>query len=78
MTQSQTILNHLKNHGDITSLEAFREYGITRLSARIFDLRSEGHHIKSENVNVPTRSGDTATVAKYTLIRKEQAELFEY
>lgn len=39
------ILSHLKTKGSITSMEAFRTYGITRLSGRIFDLREQGHKI---------------------------------
>lgn len=75
-TQNQKILQHLQTRGDITSMQAFEQYGITRLSARIFDLRCEGHNIKSDNVKVPTRTGDMANVARYTLIRKPQMEMF--
>ena len=44
-TQELQILNHLKKHKFITSWEAIQEYRITRLSARIYELREKGHKI---------------------------------
>lgn len=76
-SQNQKILEHLQASGSITSLQSFDLYGITRLSARIFDLRSAGHNIKSDNVKVQTRMGEATHVARYTLITKQQRELFD-
>ena len=39
MTQKDRILRHLKDYGHITSWESFSEYGITRLSAIIYNLK---------------------------------------
>lgn len=39
LTQTNEVLEHLKTHGTITSIEAIMQYGATRLSAIIFDLR---------------------------------------
>ena len=39
LTQINWVLQHLLKHGSITSYEAFKLYGITRLSAKIYDLR---------------------------------------
>ena len=50
MNQNQKILNHLKEHKKITSYEAFEKYRITRLSARIHDLREQGHNITSDMI----------------------------
>lgn len=49
--QNKIILNHLKNKGSITSWEAIQAYGITRLAARIFDLKEAGHDIKPIEIN---------------------------
>ncbi len=38
-TQTDAIKWHLKNYGHITSLEAIREYGATRLASIIFNLK---------------------------------------
>lgn len=65
-TQNQTILEHLLTLGPITSREAIRGYGITRLAARIYDLRRDGVVIEERNKRVMTRTG-TTTVAEYYL-----------
>ena len=44
-TQEEKILKHLKENGSITTMTAFRRYGITRLSGRIYDLREQGYEI---------------------------------
>ena len=54
MTHAELILNHLKQYGSITTMEAVREYQCFRLSARIYDLKASGHHITTEIV---TRNG---------------------
>lgn len=48
MTQNEVVLNHIKQNGEITSLEAFELYQITRLSGRIHDLRRQGYNITTE------------------------------
>lgn len=46
MTQTETILAHLKAGGSITPIDALRDYGCFRLAARIKDLRDEGHPVE--------------------------------
>lgn len=53
MSQSEAILADLRKGKKLTPLEALREYGCFRLGARIFDLRKDGHPIKSERVTDP-------------------------
>lgn len=48
MTQCEQILKHLRNHGSITQKEAVDQYDIYRLSARILDLKEQGHEIEKE------------------------------
>ena len=68
LTQINWVLQHLIEHGSITSYEAFKLYGITRLSAKIYDLRHKyGHNITSYLETVQTRSGRHATIAVYKL-----------
>lgn len=48
LTQNKTLLKYLKkNKSGITSFMAFDMFGITRLSGRIYDLRSDGNNIES-------------------------------
>lgn len=47
VTQADLVLKHIKTHGSITALDAFRHYNITRLAARVFELKQAGHNIES-------------------------------
>ena len=67
MTQGEKVLDYMKKHGSITTMEAFTHFGITRLSARVFELREKGYMIDSDPVKVKTRDGEKVTVARYTL-----------
>ena len=67
MTQEKAVTQHLREFGSITSWEAFELFGITRLSARIYELRKAGWNIASENLTVKNRYGNSTTVAKYVL-----------
>ena len=44
-SQEKIVLWHMTKHKTITSMTAFELYGITRLSAKIYNLREEGHKI---------------------------------
>jgi hypothetical protein len=68
-SQSDAILWHLKTYGSITSYEAIREYGATRLSAIIFNHRKNGYQIDSFPIEKKTRFGRTTTIAKYFYIK---------
>lgn len=45
--QNDTILEHLQRFGEITALTAFSRYQISRLAARIHELRGFGYSIES-------------------------------
>lgn len=45
ITQEDIVLNHMRKYGSITSMTAFRLYDITRLSAKIYNLREDGYDI---------------------------------
>lgn len=67
-SQNQAILNHLKNHGPITPLEALNLYGCFRLGGRIYDLKNMGHAIETEMV-----SENGKRFARYHLIAESSA-----
>ena len=73
MTQNQKLLKHLQDRGGITSLEAFEIYGITRLSARIKNLRDEGHNIMSSWESAKNRDGVTVNFTRYILAEQKGA-----
>jgi len=58
MIQNDIVLKHLKKK-PITSLEAFKLYGITRLASRIHDLKEAGNKIEGKMIEVRTRNGST-------------------
>lgn len=66
MKQSKTndVLNHLIVYGSITSLEAFKRYGLTRLSSVIFELRKK-HNIETIMLTTKDRHNITVNYAKY-------------
>ena len=66
-TQKERILEHLKIHHEISDLEAYQEYGIRRLGARIWDLRAAGYSIRTEYISRPNRYGVKTTFANYVL-----------
>jgi len=63
MSQSVQVLNHMKQHGSITSLQALKLYGCFRLAARVYELRGKGHNVQTQKWK--TRSGKW--VARYWL-----------
>ena len=71
MNKTKAVLIHLEEKGSITSWEAIKEYGATRLSAIIFNLRKKYKmNIETEKVEFTDRFGSKASYAKY-ILRKE-------
>lgn len=48
MSQKEWVLNYLRNHGDLTPLEALGQFGIYRLAARVWELKNDGYNIECE------------------------------
>lgn len=69
MTQTEMVLWHLQDYGSITSWEAIEEYGATRLSAIIYNLRKAGYPITMKLKPTKNRYGETIHYGKYTLVK---------
>lgn len=65
ITQNDRILRHLKDYGYIEPMTAIQDYGITRLGARIWDLKDRGYLIDTEMVRAKNRYGEPTHYAKY-------------
>lgn len=65
------VLEHLKNHDGITSMQAFELFGVTRLSAIIFRLRDDGYVIKNVHRECLNRYGDKVRFVEYQLVGEE-------
>lgn len=61
------IINYMKLHGGITSMDAFKDLGVTRLSARIFELRKLGYDISTIEIESTNRYGEAVRYGKYVL-----------
>lgn len=67
MTQKKRVLEYMQQYGGITSLEAFQMLGCTRLSARIFELRKDGHIITERRKRRTNRFGESISYSEYKL-----------
>jgi hypothetical protein len=67
MTQKEMVLRHLKDYGSITSWEAIQQYGVTRISAVIFNLKEDGCCFEEEWVYTTNRYGNPTAYKKYML-----------
>ena len=75
MTQKQMVLNHIQTYGSITTWEAIKEYGITRLSDRIFTLKNDNWEIVTEWEYGTNRFGKRVKWKKYKLAKKRKITL---
>lgn len=73
MTKKDTtkVLDHLRDVGPLTSLEALRRGFGSRLAARVHELRQAGHQITVDKVDVMRADGTEVRVARYTLVKAE-------
>lgn len=67
MSKTQKVLEHLQYCGSITSLEAIENYGATRLSAIIFELKKKGYNITVEMQPFVDKFGNKNKYARYYL-----------
>ena len=65
LSQRDDVIRHLMTEGSITAWEAIKEYGSTRLSAIVYELRKKGWNIESEMVTSKNRYGNTVQFARY-------------
>ena len=73
-SQNRAILQYLESGGSLSTIYALENFGTFRLSARINDLRNQGHNIRTEKFKTPSGK----TVARYFIPKKieKQGELF--
>ena len=69
MTQKEQVLDYMRTHGSISTIQAFH-IGITRLSARIWDLRADGHKIISTTIYYSATDGKRKHYDEYRLREK--------
>ena len=67
MTQAERVMDYIAEFGSISSMEAFRDLGITRLAARIADLESNGVCFSRQIEMVLNRYGEKVYFTRYSL-----------
>ncbi len=71
MTQNEMVLKYLQEKGSITVYESYAELFVTRLSARIYDLkRKYGCEFEEKMITKKNRYGKTCSFKKY-ILKKE-------
>lgn len=75
ITKTQRVIEHLLEKGSITSWDAIKLYGATRLSGIIFNLRHRGFAIDSVYQDGEDRFGNPSHYVNYIL--REQPNGFQ-
>ena len=70
-THCDRVVDYINEFGSITSLDAFRDLGVTRLSAVVFDLKKKGIPIETQFESSKNRWGDTTNYARYSFKKAE-------
>lgn len=67
MNKTKAVLQWLQTGAGISSMEAIKQFGATRLSAIIFDLRKKGYDIEMVWCNGTDRFGNRMRYGRYYL-----------
>ena len=67
MTQYELVAKYIKDFGKITTWEAFKDLGITRLSAKIYILKKRGYKFKTKWIYKFNRYGKLVKFKEYSL-----------
>lgn len=74
-SQISEVIAHLRKYKSITSYEAIKKYGATRLSGIIFILRERGFGIETEMTQGKNRYGHVTSYAIYHLVKDLEEEV---
>lgn len=74
-SQISDIIAHLRKYKTITSYEAIKKYGATRLSGIIFILRDKGFGIETKMIQGKNRYGHVTNYAVYHLVKDLEKEV---
>lgn len=66
-SQKTKILKYMEERGSITQWQAIKEFGCTRLSARIADLKKDGYSIESDTIYSKNIYGEPIHYSQYRL-----------
>lgn len=67
VSQKQRILKYMNDFGSITTYDAFKDIGCTKLTTRISELRKEGYLIIGTAETSTNRYGEKVTYNRYRM-----------
>ena len=71
MTQIELIDQYIKDFGSITILDAVRDLGIMKFTARISNMRAAGYPLHGEWEESKNRYGKPVRYKRFTYVNKE-------
>lgn len=74
VSQKQMVLDYIMEFGSITPIDALRDLGVTRLAAKVFELKKDGHDIDKVIETGKNRFGNRTRYARYSLVKGEDNE----
>lgn len=74
VSQKQMVLDYITEFGSITPIDAFRDLGVTRLAAKVFELKKDGHDIDKVIETGKNRFGNRTRYARYSFGKGEDNE----
>lgn len=74
VSQKKMVLDYIEEFGSITPIDAFRDLGVTRLAAKVFELKKEGHDIDKVIETGKNRFGNRTQYARYSFGKGEDNE----
>lgn len=72
ISQTDKVLRFIQANGSITSMQAFYNLGVTRLAARIANLRERGVGIESKTVSGKAKDGTPIHYSVYSLSHEKE------
>ncbi|MBO7732797.1 MAG: helix-turn-helix domain-containing protein [Methanobrevibacter sp.] len=67
-TQKDRVVAYINEFGSITTWQAYADLGITRLSARIWELKEKGYIFKKDRVKRMNRYNQPVSFDKYMIV----------
>lgn len=72
MNQTQAVKEHLMSGKGLTSMDAIKKFGCTRLSDKIYRLRRQGYKIVNVDHEIVNRYGDRTRFVEYRLMEDQE------
>ena len=70
MNRAELVMDYMREFGSITTLDAFRDLGCTRLACAISEIKKNGYNVHKKYETKKNRRGIPVTYARYFLGEK--------